>query len=1139
MVFLTLRQHRPIGLALTFTIALSGSLPAAERGAEDSARNEFFEKSIRPLLVQHCYACHSARAKKPKGGLLLDSREALLRGGENGPAILPGQPDQSRLIRAIRYQDVDLQMPPKGKLPAAAIADLTTWVQSGAPWPREQNPTAAVSLPAAFDLAKRKREHWAWQPIRASSPPAVVNQTWPCCPVDQFILAKLEAHGLGPAPPADKRTLLRRLTFDLIGLPPTPSEVEAFLADNSDHAWEKVVDRLLASPHFGERWARHWLDLVRYAESRGHEFDFVAPNAYQYRDYVIRAFNADVPYNQFVTEHIAGDLLPQPRRHPTAGFNESVLGTGFWFLGEVVHSPVDTRQDEADRFDNMVDVMTKTFLGLTVACARCHDHKFDAISTKDYYALLGFLRSSSYRLARFDSMDHNRQIAKRLWKLRKESRVSIQRAEAEALQPVLERLADYLLTAREALRGEPVHRLAQERQLDPGVLEQWTAHLRVAAQDRHDPFYAWSTVASDPRAGDPQRLPQLLRPLIADWRQREGVAAIPPREANVVVDYARMNERDWLPDGLMYGPGPVQPGEIRLSNDPARPIAKVFTRAAAEKDPIWDGLKLAAGAENDPGALGGWVRAGRTMRTPSFQITTGKLFYLVRGKGYAYAAVDSHGLISGPLHGQLIQPIQTGDGFQWVCHDLTPYQGHHARVAFTAADRADFAVARVVQSDAAPATDNHLSALWQGIVKAEIVSVESLAALYQSIFADVCGRLASDRIAGRANAADYAELADWLVQHPALFSATDGSAARQLAAAAGPFLREEAALRAQIKNESRLAMAMLDGDAQNEHVFIRGSPKTLGEIVPRRFLEALAGPRGLTVGRGSGRLELARQMTDPVLNPLLARVMVNRIWQHVFHRGIVASVDNFGVLGERPTHPELLDYLADQFIQQGWSIKQLVRTLVLSRTYRMSTRASEASEQADPQNLWLHRMRIHRLEGEAIRDAMLAVSGQIDPRMYGPSIPVYLTEFQQGRGRPASGPLDGDGRRSVYLAVRRNFLSPLLLTFDTPIPFSTVGRRAVSNVPAQALLGLNDPFVHQQAERWAVRVLGTVASPEQRIVGMYQSAFARPPTAFESAACLDFLQRQARLYSGKPDDPAAWADLAHVLFNAKEFLFIP
>ena len=325
----------------------------------------------------------------------------------------------------------------------------------------------------------------------------------------------------------------------------------------------------------------------------------------------------------------------------------------------------------------------------------------------------------------------------------------------------------------------------------------------------------------------------------------------------------------------MYGPGPVKPGEIRLGKDPSRPIAKIFGVAAAEKDPTWDGLRLAPDAENDPGALGGWVRAGRTIRTPSFPITTGKLFYLARGKGYAYAAVDSHRLIAGPLHGQLIQRIQTGNGFQWVRHDLTPYQGHHAHVSFTAADGADFAIAMVVQGSAASGTDGHLHLLkgtvplsgcnrllWKKLAETDLVSPESLAALYQSVFTDAWSRLARHRIIGRADAADYAELADWLVQHPALFGAAEGPAARRLAAAAGPVLREEADLIAQIQNESRLATAMLDGDGQNEHVFIRGSPKALGEIVPRRFLEALAGPRGLSLRRGSGRLELARQMTD-------------------------------------------------------------------------------------------------------------------------------------------------------------------------------------------------------------------------------------------------------------------------------------
>jgi hypothetical protein len=335
-------------------------------------------------------------------------------------------------------------------------------------------------------------------------------------------------------------------------------------------------------------------------------------------------------------------------------------------------------------------------------------------------------------------------------------------------------------------------------------------------------------------------------------------------------------------------------------------------------------------------------------------------------------------------------------------------------------------------------------------------------------------------------------------------------------------------------------MAMLDATPVDERVFIRGSPKTLGAEVPRRFLEALAGER--ISARGSGRLELARRMTDPAANPFISRVMVNRVWHHLFGRGIVPSVDNFGVLGEMPTHPELLDYLADRFVKEGWSTKKLIRTLILSRTYRQSSSALEPSvreaQVLDPKNELLHRMRPRRLEGEAIRDAMLAISGRLDERMFGPSVPVYLTEFQQGRGRPASGPMDGDGRRSIYLAVRRNFLSSMLLAFDMPIPFSTVGRRMVSNVPAQALILMNDPFAHQQAELWAKRTLAQPGSAKDRITTMYARAFSREPSAEEAKRCLAFLDEQAKLHDGKLDSLPAWTDLAHVLFNAKEFIFL-
>jgi hypothetical protein len=390
-------------------------------------------------------------------------------------------------------------------------------------------------------------------------------------------------------------------------------------------------------------------------------------------------------------------------------------------------------------------------------------------------------------------------------------------------------------------------------------------------------------------------------------------------------------------------------------------------------------------------------------------------------------------------------------------------------------------------------------------------------------------RLAQDKILDTPEAARYATLANWLVRYQDLL--LDDAAARQLAEAARPALAVQARLLARLPAESRLAPAMLDGSGVDEVVFIRGSPRLPGPRVPRRFLEALAGPERLAAV-GSGRLELARQVTDPARNPFLSRVLVNRVWHHLFGRGLVPSVDNFGVLGEPPTHPELLDMLAAQFVRDGWSIKRLIRALVLTRTYQMSSRPDPANEQVDPDNRLLHRMRLRRLEGEVIRDALLVVSGRADLRCYGPPVPVHLTPFQDGRGRPASGPLDGNGRRSVYLAARRNFASPFLLAFDAPAPLQTVGRRTVSNVPAQALILMNDPFVHQQAERWARRILAHDSTPLARVTTMYQTAFARPPVESELAACLEFVRRPA------PEELAVWTDLAHVLLNMKEFIYI-
>jgi hypothetical protein len=821
------------------------ALLPATAAAADPVSADYFETKVRPVLAEHCFGCHSAKAEKQKGGLLLDTPAGLLKGGDAGPVIVPGDPGKSRLVAAINYKDVDLQMPPKGKLPDAVIMDLTVWIKMGAPWPNTAA-THTTGSPKAFDLQRRKTEHWAWRPVRPTTPPAVQDVAWPLTPVDRYVLARLQASGLRPALPADSETLLRRATFDLTGLPPTPAEIDAYLAYPAPDAFAKAVDRLLASPAFGERWGRHWLDLVRYAETCGHEFDYPVPNAHQYRDYVIRAINADVPYDRFAAEHVAGDLLPHPRQHPADGFDESILGTGFWLFGDMVHSPVDLRQDQADRLDNMIDVFSKTFLGLTVACARCHDHKYDAISTKDYYALMGVIEGASGRQVRFDARDAS--VAARLAALRRDRRPAVRAALAVGLKPLTERLADALPPAE----------------------------LRAAAGDDRHPFHAWAVLAT---AKDFTVTRTALRDAA---RRRAGDLAHALDGATAVVNYAHPGSDDWLPDGVSFGSGPVRAGDLLFAPDADRPVGGIATIAAARFDPAWAHFAEAPGCDLDPGDLH-YSRAGRTLRTRSFVVERPKLYSLVRGTGRVFACVNGHTLMEGPLHRKLVKKVGGADGFSWVEHDLSRYRGERVHVELTAGD-GDLAVAQVVQAD---------------------------------------------------------------------------------------------------------------------HANVR------------------------------------------------------------------------------------------------------------------------------------------RLEGEAIRDALLAASGRLDRTLYGPPVPTHLTPFMGGRGRPKeSGPLDGAGRRSIYLAVRRNFPEPLLVAFDTPPPATTVGRRTVSNVPAQALILMNDPFVHRQAELWGRRTLAAGGSPAERVAGMVRQAYGRRATDGEVRDCLDFLTGQAALYHAPPDDPRAWADLAHALVNAKEFIFL-
>jgi cytochrome c553 len=1063
------RRARSLGWLAPVLFLAAGSAPA--RAADPTPEGiEFFEKKIRPLLTENCFRCHSHEGKH-KANLYLDSRTSILKGGDNGPAIKPGETEKSLLVQAIRYTG-DIKMPKNSKLPDQAIADLTAWVKMGAPWPAEANPTANTTAVKTFDL-KERAKHWSLQPLKPGELPAVKNADWPRNAIDHYLLAKLEVNKLTPAPPADKRTLLRRVTFDLTGLPPTPAEIDAFLTDDSPDAYGKVVNRLLDSPHYGERWARHWLDLVRYAETCGHEYDFDLPEAFEYRDYVIRAFNADLPYDQFVTEQIAGDLLAKPRRHLAEHFNESIIGTGFWFLGEASHSPVDVRQNQADHLDNQIDVFGKTFQGMTLACARCHDHKFDAIAAKDYYALAGYLESSRFQRAFIDDPQPTHAIVTRLKEAHADIRELAVAVSARTLLANLETLPDLD-------KANP-------------LLKPWLALARVDDKQFVD-----------------------MRRTLADRTEGEKTrAAAFEAKAIHFEDFDKATYRDWFVAGEAFDKDPSRLGDVTLRADDRLPVQHVCRAGEAHSGLVSGRLQ---------GAL----------RSRTFRIEKDFILYRLGGKDVRVnVIIDGYQQIREPIYGGLTFTVNHGDRFSWSVQNVSMWKGHDAYIEFLDDGNDYVDVDRILFADTAAPSEAPNLLLTALLDDPTLDSADKFKNKLHSLLRDVVEQWRTDQLDRQPDVGERLALLNALLTSELPKSSATQAELERLKKYQDRIREIEATI-----PKPRRAMAMADGTGLNEHVFIRGSHKSLGPEAPRQFLEAIAGPNQPMPVQGSGRLELAKRMLDPS-NPLLPRVMANRLWHHHFGEGIVRSTDDFGVQGQPPTHPELLDYLATEFVRQGWSIKRMHRMMVLSSAYRMASRADAKSEEADPQNKLLHRMPVRRLEAECIRDAILAVSGRIDLSLYGPSVTPHLTPFMQGRGRPnVSGPLDGDGRRSIYLGVRRNFLTPMFLDFDYPIPFTTIGRRSVSSVPAQALTLMNNPFVVGEAQRWAKRVLAEKdRTPGQRVETMYVTAFGRTPTEIELKDALAFLDEQAKEYD-KTDDPRVWADLCHVLLNVKEFIFL-
>jgi hypothetical protein len=800
----------------------------------------FFEKKIRPVLIDQCYKCHAADAEKVRGGLLLDTREGVHKGGDSGAVVVPGNPDRSALIKAVRYKDEATKMPPKGKLPDEVIADLEAWVKMGAPDPRDGAKIAAKEI----DIEKG-REFWAFRKPRKVAPPRVKDAAWTRSDADRFLLAALEAKGLRPVADADRRTLIRRAYLDLTGLPPAPEEVEAFVADTSPTAFEKVVDRLLASPRFGERWGRHWLDVARYAETTGKTVNVNHPQAWRYRDYVIAAHNADKPYDQYVREQLAGDLLPGDDPKAKA---ERIIATGFLAIGPKALNERNGLQFELDLADEQIDVTTQAFLGITAACARCHDHKFDPIPQKDYYALAGIFRSTETCYGTVRAIQSQRPAP--LITLPAESGVP---AGVEKL------------TAAERKRIEDQIKELQGRKVDQPVQRLFIAGQTAILQGKLDAF-------------DAEGNPKLLA----------------------------MGVRD-KPAGKGFGPPKLGPG---------------------------------------PGGFG-------------------------------------------------------------------PFAG----------------MSRVIA---------------------------------------------------------------------------------------------------------------------DSPVFTRGEVDKPGAVVPRGVLQVVttSPPK---VRSGSGRLELADWIASPD-NPLTARVMVNRAWLHLFGRGIVPTPDNFGAAGQPPTNPQLLDYLAVTFVEDGWSVKKLIRRIMLSHAYQLDSRADPKNLEADPDNALVWRMTPRRLDAEALRDSMLVVSGQLDLNP-----PAGSAVARAGEGPTQQGPRFGGGVlqaindprisiRSVYLPVVRDNLPEALSLFDAADPSLVVPERPVTTVPAQSLFLLNNPFVMRVSDAAADRLLKGTTTDTERVRAAYLTFYGRPPAEKELTAATDFLSAyKAAVAKDRVPAPRqereTWAAFCQALFASAEFQY--
>ncbi|MBI1320784.1 MAG: DUF1553 domain-containing protein [Candidatus Hydrogenedens sp.] len=1025
-------------LTVFTAFAFSGVSAAQAPTAEEL---EFFETKIRPVLVTHCYECHGANPERPKAGLNLTHRDGLLQHA-SGPVIVPGDPEASTLLTALRYQDPDLQMPPSGRLSDEIADDFERWIRMGAPDPRDTALDAAgIAAVTSWEakLAQRMR-WWSYRRITAPEPPATDDPAWAANPIDAFVFDKLRGAGLEPAPLAEPQVVLRRLAFVLTGLPPTEAELDRFQQDASrglQKAVEAAADRMLASPRFGERWARHWMDWFRYAETHGSEGDPAIPFAWRYRDYLIRALNADVPYDDLVREQIAGDLLPNPRRNPELGILESPIGAAQFRF--VLHgfSPTDALEEQVRVADNQIDVLSKALLATTVSCARCHDHKFDPVSQRDYYGLYGIMVNCRPATITVDTPVQ----AKRNQSLLHKQKAEIRAALADQWESDVEHLS-------ERLTGD-----------DPAV-----GQAIANATTLLDPLHAWQRLQGARDASFAHGWSDIL----ADWQAAEAAMkqhrqiAYPHRWG-----LGTPEGNEWRRTGNGLQPEPSPAGSFAVAPAGERFLTGIYPAG------IYSHLL----SEKHSGLLA----------SPRFKLEDKNIYVRFAGSGDARSryVVQNY-----PRSGTIYPLTKLNEGqWRWQHWDVDYWKGDMAHIEISTA------------MDQAVEANTGSTRSWFGISDVVVTAKD------QPAPRDEAPEFVQPFFASAVDVKDASSLvaryADSLRQCIAVWRADSMTNAQarylnhfvstgMLTNKLGTSERIDSAIKAYRALESEVPVptrvpGLIETEPVDQPLFARGDHKKPGDLVPRGFIAAFDPEPFKT--EDAGRLELAEAILSPE-TPMTARVIVNRLWHHVFGRGIVATTDDFGAMGAEPSHPELLDYLATRMRQEGWSIKGMIRSLVTSRTFQLSSAASASADERDPANALLSHAHVRRLEAEAIRDSMLMAAGRL--------------ELEPPEGSP-----DGHSdRRSIYVRVIRNDLEPFLTTFDAPAPVTAKGRRDDTNTPAHALTLMNDPFVRGLAASLADRVAEEkdLDSDSQRIDHVFRLALNRPPKEEELAALTDYLE---------------------------------